>query len=254
MTPITLGDRALPRIGLGTNRLRNTKANVAFIRAAVDAGVRLIDTAHLYTDGESEQAIGQAVAPTGDCIIATKGGFGGPGQGRPDVLHRQIDQSLRHLNRRPIALYYLHRIDPETRLEDSLGAIKEHVGRGEIALVGISEVTVADIERARRIVPIAAVQNNYSLAERKHDAVVDYCASAGIVFVPFFPLRGSGAPAVRAIAKRHGATPQQIALAWLLRRSPAMLPIPGTLSLEHVKQNLDARSIALDDDEFEALR
>lgn len=253
-TTIVLADRTLPRIGLGTNRLRHTRANVEYIRAAVDAGVRMIDTAHLYTSGESEQTIGEALSAVADGVIATKGGYGGAGQGRPEVLHRQIDDSLARLGRARIALYYLHRVDPETPLEDSLGAIKERVDQGQIDHVGISEVTVAQIERARRVLPIAAVQNNYSLAERKHDDVVDYCAKAGIVFVPYFPLSGAETPAVKSIAKRHGATSRQIALAWLLRRSPAMLPIPGTLSLHHLEQNLGALPITLEDEEFERLK
>jgi aryl-alcohol dehydrogenase-like predicted oxidoreductase len=254
-TTITIGDRAIPRMGLGTNRLRNTPDNVAFLRAAVDAGVGMIDSAHLYTNGESEQTIGAALASaSADCIIATKGGFGGSGQGRSEILHRQIDESLARLRRPRIALYYLHRIDPDTPLEDSLRAIKARVDAGQIEHVGISEVTIAEIERARRVMPIAAVQNNYSLAERTHEAVVDYCGAAGIAFVPFFPLRGADGAAVQAVARRRHATPRQIALAWLLRRSPVMLPIPGTLSLSHLRENLDAMSIALDDEEFDALR
>jgi aryl-alcohol dehydrogenase-like predicted oxidoreductase len=252
---MTVGDRDIPRIGLGTNRLRHTPENVAFVHAAVDAGVRMIDTAHLYTKGESEDTIGAALsrAPQ-DCIVATKGGYGGAGRGRPDVLRQEIEESLARLQTKRIELYYLHRVDPETPIEESLRTIHEYVDRGRIGRVGISEVSIAQIERARRVLPIVAVQNNYSLAERKHDAVVDYCASAGIVFVPFFPLAGSEAPDVRRIALRHGVTPTQIALAWLLRRSPAMLPIPGTLSAAHVKENLAAMSIALSDDEFDALR
>ncbi|MDE3053759.1 MAG: aldo/keto reductase [Gemmatimonadota bacterium] len=250
-----LGTLEVSRIGLGTNRLRNTPENVAFIRAAVDAGVGMIDTAHLYTSGESEQTLGAALSPwPAGVIVATKGGFGGAGHGRPEVLHAEIEQSLRSLRTERLGLYYLHRVDPETPLEESLGAIREHVDRGEIARVGISEVTVDEIERARRVVPIAAVQNHYSLAERKHDAVVDHCAAHAIVFVPFFPLRGADRPGVAGIARRRHATPTQIALAWLLRRSPAMLPIPGTLSLAHLRENLGALTIELSDPEFEALR
>jgi aryl-alcohol dehydrogenase-like predicted oxidoreductase len=255
VTTITLGDRVIPRIGLGTNRLRHTIEGVAFLRAAVTAGVRMIDTAHLYTQGESEKSVGVALSPVPeDCIVATKGGYGGAGRGRPDVLRQEIEQSLVSLRTDRIELYYLHRVDPETPVEESLGTIQEYVERGQIRHVGISEVSVAQIEQARRVLPIVAVQNEYSLAVRKHDAVVDYCASAGIVFVPFFPLRGAGEPRVRTIAARHRATPTQIALAWLLRRSPAMLPIPGTLSVAHVEENLAAMSIALSDDECEALR
>ena len=255
MTTITLADRAIPRIGLGTNRLRHTPEHIAFVRAAVDAGIRMIDTAHLYTQGESETTIGAALSPAPPgCIVATKGGYGGPGRGRPEVLRQEIQESLARLRSERIDLYYLHRVDPETPIEESLGTIKEFIERGQIGHVGISEVTVAQIEQARRVLPIAAVQNNYSLAERKHDAVVDYCASAGIAFVPFFPMKGSDTPRVRAIADRHNATPAQIALAWLLRRSPVMLPIPGTLSAAHVAENLAATRIALSDDEVAALR
>ena len=153
-----------------------------------------------------------------------------------------------------IALYYLHRVDPETPLEDSLGAIKENVDAGTIRLAGISEVSIEQIERAREVLPITAVQNHYNLSERRWDEVIDYCAGEGIVFVPFFPLRGADSSAIAEIAERSGATPTQIALAWLLRRSPAILPIPGTLSLEHAKENLAALEIELTDEEFEALR
>src|SRR5262249_12013751 len=173
------------------------------------------------------------------------------GRGRPDVLRREIEESLARLRTNRIELYYLHRVDPETPIEESLRAIQEYVERGRIRHVGISEVSVAQLERARRVLPIVAVQNNYSLAERKHDEVVDYCTSAGIVFVPFFPLVGADGRRVRAIAARRGATPIQIALAWLLRRSPAMLPIPGSLSVAHVKENLAALSIAPSDGEFD---
>ena len=215
----------------------------------------MIDTAHTYTGGESEATIGAALSPVPDsCIVATKGGAGGPGRGRPENLHAEIEESLRRLRTDSIALYYLHRVDPETPLEESLAAIKEYRDRGKIRHIGISEVSIDQIERARAVVPIAAVQNHYNLSERKHEAVVDYCAKENIVFVPFFPLRGDGGRAVREIAARYGATPAQIALAWLLKRSPTMLPIPGTLSLEHLKENMAALQIALTDADFEMLR
>jgi pyridoxine 4-dehydrogenase len=252
---VKLGDAELARIGLGTNRLTNTPGHVELIRAAVAAGLQMIDTAHSYTGGQSEEAIGEALSPLPDgCIVATKGGGGGPGSGHPEVLRAELEQSLVRLRTDRISLYYLHRVDPQTPIEESLGTIKEYVDRGSVRDVGISEVDVQQIERARRVVPIAAVQNRYNLSERKHDAVVDYCAAEGIAFVPFFPLRGDGGAPLAEIARRHGVTPQQITLAWLLRRSPAMLPIPGTLSLEHLKQNLAALTIELTDAEFEALR
>ena len=255
MTPrtLTLGDTEVARIGLGTNRLTQTKENVEFIRQAVAAGIGLIDTAHLYTGGQSEETIGDALSPPPDGrIVATKGGFR-PGEGRPDVLRGQIEDSFRRLRTDAIELYYLHRVDPETPLEDSLAVIKEYRDQGKVRHVGLSEVGIEQIERARELMPIVAVQNRYNLSERAHDEVADYCAREGLVFVPFFPLGGDGGPALAEIAERHGATDVQIALAWLLRRSPAMLPIPGTLSLEHLRENLGALEIELADDEFDAL-
>ena len=251
---LRLGDTEVPRIGLGTNRLRKTSENVTFVKEAVAAGLRHIDTAHLYTGGDSEATVGEALSPAPDgVVVATKGGFN-PGEGRPDVLRAQLEESLRRLRVDSIELYYLHRVDPETPLEESLAVIAEYHEAGKIRHVGVSEVTIDQLERAREIVPVTAVQNRYNLSERTHEDVVDHCAREGIVFVPFFPLRGDGGRALDEIAERHGATPQQITLAWLLKRSPAMLPIPGTLSLEHLKQNLAALELELSDDEVEALR
>jgi aryl-alcohol dehydrogenase-like predicted oxidoreductase len=248
-----LGDTEVARIGLGTNRLTLTTENVEFIRQAVAAGIGLIDTAHLYTGGQSEETIGAALSPPPDGrIVATKGGFR-PGEGRPDVLRGQIEDSFRRLRTDAIDLYYLHRVDPETPLEDSLAVIKEYRDQGKIRHVGLSEVGIEQIERAREIVPIIAVQNRYNLSDRHHDDVVDYCAREGLVFVPFFPLQGDGGPALAEIADRHGAAVEQVALAWLLRRSTAMLPIPGTLSLVHLRENLAALEIELTESEYEAL-
>ena len=251
-----LGDFDVARIGLGTNRLTKTDGNIAFIKAALAAGVRMIDTAHSYSGGQSEETIGAALSPIPDgCIVATKGGGGGgAGRGRPEVLRSEIEESLRRLRTDSIALYYLHRVDPETRLEDSLAAIKEYQERGKIRHVGLSEVTIDQIEHARQVLPIVAVQNHYNLSERKYEAVVDYCAGEDIAFLPFYPLHGDGGGALADIARRHGATVRQITLAWLLRRSPAMLPIPGTLSLEHLEENLAVLNIELTDAEFETLR
>ena len=251
---LKLGETEVGRIGLGTNRLRNTPENVAFVQEVVAAGVSHIDTAHTYAGGESEETIGAALSPIpDDCVVATKGGWGA-GNGRPEVLRAQIEESLRRLRTDSIALYYLHRVDPETPLEQSLDAIKEYRDSGKIRHVGLSQVEIDQIERAREVVPITAVQNQYNLSERRFEDVVDYCAHEGIVFVPFFPLRGDGGRPLAEIAERHGATPAQIALAWLVGRSPTMLPIPGTLSLEHLKQNLVALEIELSDAEFDALR
>lgn len=253
-TSLRLGDVEVPRIGLGTNRLTYTPQHVELIHHAVGQGIRHIDTAHLYAGRESETTIGVALSPMPpDVLVATKGGYH-PGEGRPEVLREQVDESLRRLQTDTIALYYLHRVDPNTPFEDSVGTLKECRDAGKIHHVGVSAVGVEQVERARRVVPIAAVQNHYNLSERKHEPVVDYCAREGIVFVPYFPLRGVSSPALGRIAEQHRATPTQIALAWLLRRSPTMLPIPGTLSLTHVKENLGALEMELSDEEFRALR
>jgi aryl-alcohol dehydrogenase-like predicted oxidoreductase len=226
MTSFRLAGVEVPRIGLGTNRL--TTGHVDFVREAVAAGVRHIDTAHLYTGGESERAIGEALDGAGDeVLVATKGGFRA-GEGRPEVLQEQIEQSLRSLRTEVIGLYYLHRVDPETPLEESLGAIKAYVDRGAIRHVGVSEVSVEQIEQARRVVPIAAVQNRYNLADRGHDDVIDHCEREGIAFVPYYPLRGDD------------GTPNAVKLARLLERSPVVCPIPGTLSIAHLRENLAA--------------
>jgi aryl-alcohol dehydrogenase-like predicted oxidoreductase len=212
----------VPRIGLGTNRL--TTDHVHFVREAVAAGVRHIDTAHLYTGGASERAIGEALEGVAeDVLVATKGGYRGAS---PDTLAAEIEQSLRSLRTDAIELYYLHRVDPDTPMEESLGVIKGYVERGAIRRVGVSAVSVAQVERARGVVEIASVQNRYSVGEREHDDVIDYCEREGIAFVPYFPLRGGG-----------GMTNAD-KLAWLLRRSPVVMPIPGTLSIDHLRENL----------------
>ena len=225
MTTFRLAGVEVPRVGLGTNRLTTAPEHVAFVREAVAAGLRHIDTAHGYSGGESERAIGEALeGAREDVLVATKGGYGHAGQGKPEVLEAQIEQSLRSLRTDTIGLYYLHRVDPDTPLEESLGAIKEHVDRDAIRHVGVSAVSVEQIERARRVVPIAAVQNEYNLADRGHDDVVDHCEREGIAFVPYYPLEGAGSKAEK--------------LTWLLQRSPVILPIPGTLSIEHLRENL----------------
>ena len=248
---LRLGDIEVARIGVGTNRLTNMPENVEFIREAVAAGVNVVDTAHTYTAGESEATIGAALSPLrADVVVATKGGWN---TGRPEAIQAEIRQSLRRLRTDSIALYYLHRVDSKTPIEESVGAIKECRDRGQIRHVGFSNVSVEQIERAREVVPVAAVQNHYSLSERKNDDVVEYCAREEIVFVAYFPLRGVAGPALSEIAERHGATPAQIALVWLLQRSPVMLPIPGTLSTEHLQENLGSLEITLGEADFQSL-
>jgi pyridoxine 4-dehydrogenase len=249
---LTVAGKEVLRVGLGTNRLSNTPENQSFLREAVEAGLGMIDTAHLYAGGESEQAIGEALSPFPDgVLVATKGGYSGSGS--PEAMRSQIDQSFERLRTEVIDLYYLHRVDPEVPMEQSLGAIAEYREQGRIGEVGISAVDVGQIEAAREVVPIAAVQNHYNLDERESDEVVDYCEENGIVFVPYYPLKGDGGRAAKRIAKAHGATQAQVVLAWLLRRSPAVLPIPGTLSIEHLRENLAALEIELTDEEFEEL-
>jgi len=249
---LTIAGTDVPRIGLGTNRLSSTPESRQFLREAVEAGIGMIDTAHGYSGGDSERAIGEALSPKPDgVVIATKGGY--RGSGSPEALRAQIEQSLESLRTDVIDLYYLHRVDPETPLEQSLGAIAEYREAGKIREVGISAVSVEQIEAARKVVPIAAVQNHYNVADRDSDDVVDHCEENDIVFVPYYPLKGDGLPALDEVAAAHDASPEQIALDWLLRRSPATLPIPGTLSIEHLRENLAALEIELTDDELAAL-
>ena len=219
MNNLRLAGVEVPRIGLGTNRL--TPEHTDFIRAAIEAGVRHIDTARLYQGGASEQAIGAAGVPD-DVLVATKGGWN---DGSPENLHAEIEQSLKALDTDAIGLYYLHKIHPGTPLEDSFGAIKEHVDKGNIRHVGISNATREQIELARTIVDIAAVQNHYNQAERGDDDLIDQLAAEDTVYVPFYPLKGG-----------DGTNADK--LRWLLDRSPNLLPIPGTLNIEHLRENL----------------
>jgi len=252
---VRLGSTDINRIGLGTNRLTDTEEHRAFVAEAVGAGINLIDTAHLYTGGESEATIGAALAPfPEEVVVGTKGGFR---DGRPETLAAEIDESLRRLTTDTIDLYYLHRVDSKVPLERSVEAIVEARERGKLRHIGLSEVGMEEIERARQLTPIAAVQNHYSLSERKYEDVIDYCERDQIAFVPFYPLGGRSGlrnDTVEEIATAHGASVAQIALAWLLKRSPAVVPIPGTLSLDHLRQNIAALEIELSDEEFDAAR
>jgi len=250
---VSLGGTEVSRIGLGTNRLSYTPGHVAFIRAAVESGIDVIDTAHLYVGGDSERTVGAALANRkwDTLVAATKGGYAS-GEGRPDILRGQIEQSLRELRTDAIDLYYLHRVHPDTPLEQSLAVIRELRDAGRIKRVGLSQVSIEQIERARAVVQIDAVQSHYNLAERGWDAVVDYCERERIVFVPYFPLRADH-PAQGAIAAEHDVSREQIALAWLLHRSPMMLPIPGSLSVDHVRENIAALDIELTGEEFDTL-
>lgn len=249
-----LGSTDINRIGLGTNRLTDTEQHREFVAEAVAAGINFIDTAHLYTGGESEATIGAALAPfSEEVVVATKGGYH---DGRPENLTAELEASLRRLETETIDLYYLHRVDSKVPLERSVEAIVEAREHGKLRHIGLSEVGVEEIERARKLTPIAAVQNHYSLSERKHDEVIDYCEREQIMFVPFYPLGGRSGlhgEEIEAIAASRGASATQIALAWLLKRSPVVVPIPGTLSLDHVRENIGALEIELTDEEFDSL-
>jgi len=250
VTHMRIGSQEIKRVGLGTNRLTNSPENRAFLREAVAAGLDHIDTAHLYSNGESERTIGEALAPIPEhVVVATKGGYHGGGI---DRLRIEIDQSLESLRTDSIALFYLHRVDPATPLEESLGLLAELRDAGKVQNVGISDVSIGEIDRAGRVVEIAAVQNEFNLGERADDQVVDFCAVEEIAFVPFFPLRGSSR-AVDEIASAHGVSANQVKIAWLLKRSRVMAPIPGTRSLPHLLENLAALGVELSDDEFERL-
>jgi aryl-alcohol dehydrogenase-like predicted oxidoreductase len=248
---VTVGDRRIKRIGLGTNRLTDTEANRSFLKEAVAAGLDFIDTAHVYASGESESAIGATLSPfPDDLVVATKAGYRST---TLDELRSEIEQSFKRLRTDRITLYYLHRLRPEIPLEQSVGVLKEFVDAGRIAHIGLSEVTVQQVMQAGAVAPIAAVQNEFNLGERRWDAVIDHCEADSIVFVPFYPLHGDFT-AVAEVAERHGATANQVKLAWLLRRSPAVAPIPGTLSLDHLEENLAALDLELSAEDLEALR
>ena len=234
------------------------------LRRAVELGVDFIDTADSYGPEVSERLIGETLHPYPEGLtIATKAGLerSGPGQwhrnGHPDHIRRACEGSLERLKLEAIDLYQLHRIDPQVPVEESLGAMLELREQGKVRHIGISEVSVEELEHARRIGPIATVQNRFNVAEREAEDVLEACEREGIGFIPWFPLNTgrlaeSGGPLER-IAERHGAAPAQLALAWLLHRSPAMLPIPGTSSVEHLEQNVGAAGIELSDDEVREL-
>ncbi len=267
------GDLPVHRLGFGAMRLtgkgiwgepRDRREAIAVLRRAVELGVNLIDTADSYGPEVSELLIAEALHPyPPGLVIATKAGFvrPGPGQwrtnGRPEHLLAAFQGSLRRLKLERIDLYQLHRIDPEVPLADQLGVFKRLHAEGNVRHVGLSEVSVDDIERARKIVPIVSVQNRYSAIDRQHESVLDYCERENMAFLPWNPL-GAGAalrpssPLARVAGRLH-ATPAQVAIAWLLRRSPVMLPIPGTSSVKHLEENVGAALLELSARDFEEI-
>jgi len=266
------GDLTVHRLGYGAMQLtgqgvwgepKDPDTAKAVLRRTVELGVDFIDTADSYGPYVSEDLIREALHPYGDVVIATKGGLtrSGPSVweqvGRPEYLRQCVEMSLRRLGVEQIALWQLHRIDGQVPVEDSLGAIKELQDAGKIKHVGLSQVSVAELEQARKVVEVVSVQNLYNLADRSSEDVLDYCEKESIGFIPWFPV-ASGELArpggvLDEIAKDHRATHAQLALAWLLRRSPVMLPIPGTSSVAHVEENCAAAEVELTDTEFQAL-
>jgi aryl-alcohol dehydrogenase-like predicted oxidoreductase len=230
---------------------------VRVLRRAVELGINFIDTADSYGPGVSEEIIAEALHPyPSDLVIATKGGFDrpGPGQwvenGKPEHLRSACEGSLRRLRLERIDLYQLHRIDPKVPAEDQLGALKDLQAEGKIKHIGLSEVSVRQIEHARTIVPIVSVQNRYSITDRGSEDVLEYCEKEELGFIPWFPLAAgkvsSADSPIRRVASRWKATPAQIALAWLLSRSPVMLPIPGTSNVAHLEENVAAAALKID--------
>ncbi len=258
---IKIGDMTVHRIGLGTNRITDTSEARALLHKAVELGVNFIDTAHRYTNGASEMMIGKTLAPyENGLVIATKGGLTHEGPAAsPEQLRADLEDSLERLKLSCVDLYQLHRVDPKVPMEDSLRTLKELQQAGKIRHIGISEVTLEQLKDARKIVDIVSVQNEYNVVVRKHEALVDYCEEQGIAFIPWFPLGGlrGGAEEVsnvlKDIAESYDATPQQIALAWLLKRSRVILPIPGTLFVDHLIANLESASVSLHDKDYDLL-
>src|SRR5262245_56972721 len=266
------GDLPVNRLGFGAMRLTgegiwgwppDRENGRKVLRRAVELGANLIDTADAYGPETDELLIAEALYPyPKGLVIATKGGNTRPGptqwvpDGRPEYLKQCVDKSLKRLKLERIDLYQLHRVDPKVPMEDSLGALKEMQSVGKIRYIGLSEVSPEQVDRARKIVPIVTVQNRYNITDRKWDNTLGYCEKEQIGFMPWAPVggtRGMSSAALEKIAKDHGISIYQLGLAWLLRRSPVMLPIPGTSSLAHLEENMAARKIQLSPEEWKTI-
>jgi aryl-alcohol dehydrogenase-like predicted oxidoreductase len=283
------GDLPVHRLGFGAMRITgpglwgppaDRPGAVATLRRAIELGINLIDTAEAYGPEVSEELIAEALYPyPQDLVIATKGGYdrSGPEEweenGHPARLRQELEGSLRRLRRDRIDLYQLHRIDPNVPEEDQFGFLQDAQRAGKIRHIGLSEVGIEEIVRAQRFFPVVSVQNRYNLVDREWEAVVDYCERERIAFMPWYPLQagevaksglkqgvrkllgraGGTHGDLESIARRHGATPSQIALAWLLRRASVMLPIPGTSRRTHLEENVAAVAVHLSDEEVKAL-
>jgi aryl-alcohol dehydrogenase-like predicted oxidoreductase len=266
------GDLEVTRLGFGAMRITGKgiwgpppdhDTALAVLRRLPELGVDFIDTADSYGPHVSEDLIAEALAPYDGIVVATKAGLTrtGPGVwpplGRPEYLRQCLEMSLRRLQLDVIPLWQLHRIDAQVPREEQFGVLKEAIDEGKVRHVGLSEVSVEEIKAAQEIVPVATVQNLYNLTNRKAEDVLEYCEEQGIGFIPWFPLAAGdlakpGGPVAEA-AERHGATAGQVALAWLLHRSPVMLPIPGTGSVEHLEENVAAAGLQLGEDELAAI-
>ncbi|MGA3169775.1 MAG: aldo/keto reductase [Chthoniobacteraceae bacterium] len=267
------GDLTVNRLGYGAMRItgegiwgepEDPDETRRLLRHVIELGINFIDTADAYGPEVSERLIAEALHPyPEDLVIATKGGLTrqGPNEwlpvGRPEYIRQCVEMSLRRLKLERIDLYQLHRIDPKVPVEETLGALKDLQQAGKIRHIGLSEVAPAEIDRARKVARIVSVQNEYNIANRKSEKTLEYCEKNDMAFIPWFPMAAGdlarpGGP-LDDTAKRHGATISQLALAWLLRHSPVMLPIPGTSSVEHLEENTAAAELHLDDEEWEAI-
>jgi len=267
------GDLVVNRMGFGAMRItgkgiwddpKDPAEAKRVLKRALELGVNFIDTADSYGPYVSEDLIAEALFPYADgLVIATKGGLTrqGPDQwlpvGRPEYLRQCVEMSLRRLKTDTIDLYQLHRIDPKVPAEESIGELKKMQTEGKIRHIGLSEVSVKELEHAQTMVDVVSVQNLYNLSERKSETLLDYCTEKSIGFIPWFPVAGGDlvkpGGALDEASKARGATVAQLALAWLLKRSPVMLPIPGTSSVAHLEENVAAASLSLTDDEFASL-
>jgi pyridoxine 4-dehydrogenase len=264
------GELSVNRLGFGTMRLTgpgiwgepaNRAEAIAVLRRAVELGINLIDTADSYGPYVAENLIREALYPyPKGVVIATKAGLvrSGPNAwapvGRPEYLRQQCEMSLRRLRLERIDLFQLHRIDPKVPADEQFGLLKDLQSEAKIRYAGLSEVSVGDIQAARKVLPIVSVQNLYNITDRKHEEVLDYCTRENLGFIPWFPLAtgslAKSGSALDRIAQRQGAEPGQVALAWLLRKSPVMLPIPGTSQVKHLEDNTAAALVELDDAAF----
>lgn len=267
-----IGDFVVNRLGFGSMRLTgrgiwgpptDRDEALATVRRAVELGVNFIDTADSYGPDVAEELIGEALAGRSDILVATKAGLRRPGpdqwmpHGQPEYLIERAKGSLKKLGVDQIGLWQLHRIDPRVPMQDQFAAVRQLLDEGVIANAGLSEVSIEEIEIASRYFKVATVQNRYNLVDRGSEDVLDYCERNNIGFIPWFPLAAGDLArpggVLDSLAKRHAATAGQIALAWMLKRSPVMLPIPGTSKVSHLEQNVASARIQLSNDEFEEL-